>query len=99
MSVRRRNRSATKLRRKLNRIIERDGTDCFYCGIVTSVEARKTLCTKNYDNAATTLDHIKTHEAGGEFVAENLVIACYGCNKKRGNKTAAKFLKIIKNNS
>jgi 5-methylcytosine-specific restriction endonuclease McrA len=62
-------------------IYKRDDNKCQYCG-----------CTRGL-----TIDHIIPKSKGGEDTWENLVVACYTCNTKKGDKfleqTGMKLLK------
>ena len=62
---------------------------CCYCGVVTILRERK-----NYDQKPTdcTLEHIKSRLNGGREGRnrrENLTIACYACNIKKGIEDVA----------
>lgn len=41
---------------------------------------------------ATTVDHVVPRSVGGEDTDENLVAACVGCNKAKGDSSLAEFL-------
>lgn len=58
----------------LNRknLLIRDGHACQYCGKSTP---------------PLTIDHIVPRQRGGGDTWENLVIACLGCNNRKGNRT------------
>lgn len=51
-------------------IYKRDEHTCQYCGSKTSL----------------TIDHVIPKSKGGEDTWENLVVACYKCNTKKGDK-------------
>lgn len=83
----------------LAQVVERDGPNCFWCGVETSAQFRyllkiKGLCGEEARNRylAMTLDHIVPVKSGGPDTAENGLCACYGCNLKRGNMDASVFL-------
>lgn len=65
-------REGPRLSRKA--IYQRDGNTCQYCG--------KKLMTKEL-----TLDHVLPLSLGGKTSWTNLVVACFPCNNKKGNKT------------
>jgi hypothetical protein len=70
---RRHKRLYRKARRdKLPRLLQKYGTKCFWCGHELPKEA-------------ITVDHYIPLSKGGSNNTENLRIACYGCNQKRGN--------------
>jgi hypothetical protein len=62
------------------RIYARDGHRCVYC-----IELAERL----------TLDHLVPRSAGGTHSNENLLTACMGCNRKRGNTPVAAFVASI----
>ena len=51
----------------------RDEGTCQYCG-------------KKLKKSEATLDHLKPKSKGGRNTWENLVLACYRCNQRKGNK-------------
>jgi hypothetical protein len=57
-------------------IWKRDNYQCYYCG----VEIYDSLGKLDYENAAT-VDHVISRFSGGDDSTENLVTACWGCNK------------------
>lgn len=74
-----------------NLLIERDGPDCFYCGVGLKIFR----FTQFYGIARgdyATFDHIIPKSKGGGFVVQNLVLACADCNSERGNSDAGEFL-------
>lgn len=56
-------------------ILERDGYQCAYCGVV-SFKDRKRMH----------LDHIVPRKLGGEDIASNLITACKYCNISKGKR-------------
>jgi len=71
--VKRRKRLYRRARReKLPRLIEKYGDRCFWCG-------------HNLAPEAITVDHYIPLSKGGSNKTDNLRLACYGCNQKRGN--------------
>lgn len=63
-----------------DRLIERDGLICCYCGR----ELVRTI--KNRANQAT-IDHVIPKTQGGRNQLDNLVLCCYACNQEKGGKT------------
>jgi hypothetical protein len=61
-----------KRHRRLLRLVERDGTECVWCG------------TELGGTMAMTLDHVVPSSQGGTNDIENLVLACSPCNGMRG---------------
>lgn len=67
-----RNRApSSSLRQK---IIDRDNCICQYCG-------------KELEVSKIQIDHIVPYSLGGLTELDNLVVACLGCNRKKGSKT------------
>ncbi len=54
-------------------ILLRDRNTCQYCGVVLH-------------SAELTLDHVQPRSRGGLSTWENLVAACHGCNRRKGNQ-------------
>lgn len=61
-----------KKKRAQKDILERDGAECFFCGIDTTEENR-------------TLEHLLSVAHGGNNDQANLVIACESCNNEVGD--------------
>lgn len=68
----------------VQRIADRDGWYCSWCGIPLAMEETDT-------RPAATLDHLITRMAGGSNRFENQVIACSPCNQDRGSQTAEQY--------
>lgn len=64
-------------------IAERDGNTCKLC----LVEIDMTILYP--DPRCATVDHIIPWSLGGTHALENLQLACFGCNIRKGNKTPA----------
>jgi 5-methylcytosine-specific restriction endonuclease McrA len=64
---------------KRERIFERDGYRCVYCGQV-------------FPSEELTLDHVQPRLRGGDRSEGNLVTACGGCNVLKGHRRLAAFL-------
>ena len=60
------------------RIIERDGLRCVYCGIY--------LLTKEVN-----LDHVVPESKGGSTSYENLQVTCGKCNREKGILSESEF--------
>jgi len=65
------NISYVKISRK--NVWARDNGVCQYCG-------------KHLNIKDATLDHVIPRSMGGQKVWTNIVLSCYGCNQKKGNK-------------
>jgi hypothetical protein len=62
-----------------DRIFERDGFRCVYCGLVFPAEAL-------------TLDHVEPKMRGGDHSAGNLVTSCVTCNAQKAGEPAWSWL-------
>jgi HNH endonuclease len=62
-----------------DRIFERDGFRCVYCGLVFPADAL-------------TLDHVEPKMRGGDHSAGNLVTACATCNAQKAGEPAWSWL-------
>jgi 5-methylcytosine-specific restriction endonuclease McrA len=62
-----------------NRIFERDGYRCVYCGELWPVEEL-------------TVDHVEPRVRGGDHSEGNLVTACKACNTLKGHRRLSVFL-------
>lgn len=65
----------------LNSVIRRDGIRCHYCDIICE---RSKDGSDNRKNVATR-EHVVPSSLGGANALYNIVVACKGCNNKRGN--------------
>ena len=64
---------------KRNRIFDRDGYRCIYCGEQLPAEEL-------------TLDHVQPRVRGGDRSEGNLVTACMACNTLKGHRRLSRFL-------
>lgn len=64
-------------------IFERDKYQCQYCG---TKPPSKRAALKWMEEKALTFDHVVPKSRGGKTVWENIVTACYECNRKKGNQ-------------
>lgn len=64
-------------RRQINRLIERDGPTCAYCG-----------CSLTRETA--TRDHVIPLSKGGTSGLDNLVLSCGPCNRDKGDDESVK---------
>lgn len=64
-------------------IYARDGYRCQYCG---------TKCT----TAELTYDHVVPRSRGGRTTWENIVSACYACNRRKANRTPAEAGMVLR---
>lgn len=79
------NLRASALSRELRRnyLLERDGSLCAYC-------ERDLL----QEGVKMTIDHVVPLSAGGADELANLALACYECNRAKGNLPVEFFLQI-----
>ena len=66
-------------RTKRQRVWDRSGGMCAYCGMPLSVRDM-------------TMDHVVPKSRGGESRVSNLVASCSRCNRLKGARTAEEFL-------
>ena len=64
---------------KRQRIFERDGYRCVYCG-------------EQFTAEELTVDHVEPRVRGGDRSEGNLVTACGGCNTLKGHRRLSDFL-------
>ena len=79
-------RSAT---RRMQRLAERQGHRCCYCGVRT--------WSQHYDEAGewnnmATIEHIKCRDHGGTFRDSNIVMVCSECNGRRDQSNPVIFM-------
>jgi 5-methylcytosine-specific restriction endonuclease McrA len=65
---------------KRDRVFERDGHRCVYCGLVFAADELS-------------VDHVEPRVRGGDHSAGNLVTACRGCNTLKGQRRVSDFLR------
>lgn len=65
--------------RKRERIFQRDGWTCVYCGAAGT-------------DADLTIDHVEPRVKGGDGSDGNLVTCCRRCNERKGGEAAWSFL-------
>ena len=75
-------RRAKKRLTKKGRILRRQGGQCCYCG------SRLHL-------SQATFDHVVPQSAGGRRNGRNLVVSCFSCNNKRGDRPVAEFMRDV----
>lgn len=63
-------------------LVERDGPACAWCG---HTPWRRDL----------TLEHLVPRSRGGHLVPENVVLACRGCNKRRGARPVDAYVREL----
>ncbi len=68
-------------RERLERILERDGSDCVWC--------RRPLWLGHRDLS---VEHVVPRLKGGPAWAENEVVACRSCNRARGHAAPVQWL-------
>ena len=87
---------ANTIRRQMrDRVTERDGPNCFWCGRLTFEEVW--VDNRLPDNART-LDHlIPAGKGSARKDGRNCVIACQRCNKERGSLSLAAYAAVVMN--
>src|SRR4051812_31374304 len=63
-------------------LIERDGAACVWCG--------RELWRRDL-----TREHLVPRSRGGHLTAENAVLACRGCNKRRGSRPVDAYVREL----
>lgn len=63
-------------------LIERDGPHCVWCG--------RELWRRDL-----TLEHVVPRSRGGHMTAENAVVACRSCNRRRGSKPVDAYVREL----
>ena len=67
---------------RVDELIERDGPGCVWCG--------RTLWRRDL-----TLEHVVPRSRGGHLVAENALVACRACNRRRGSKPVDAYVREL----
>lgn len=67
------------------RLCEAQNHRCCYCGARMDEAGPKEL--------RPTFEHVQARTNGGSDRADNLVIACLGCNLRRGHRNVKKFMR------
>jgi 5-methylcytosine-specific restriction endonuclease McrA len=67
---------------KVEQLIERDGPACVWCG--------RELWRRDL-----TLEHVVPRSRGGHLTAENAVVACRTCNKRRGSRPVDAYVREL----
>ncbi len=62
------------------RVYERDGHECWYCGATEGL----------------TLDHMTPQSRGGTDCVDNLLTCCSSCNSAKRSKTFAEYIEFLK---
>lgn len=78
---------------RVNRLLERDGNTCHYCGI-------EFVMLKRSDNGqphprAPTLDHKVPKALGGDNSIDNMVLSCHHCNQMKGPLTDTEYKALL----
>ena len=66
----------------VDQLIERDGPSCVWCG---RSPWRRDL----------TLEHVVPRSRGGHLTAENALVACRGCNRRRGSRPVDAYVRQL----
>jgi 5-methylcytosine-specific restriction endonuclease McrA len=66
----------------VEQLIERDGPACVWCG---REPWRRDL----------TLEHVVPRSRGGHMTAENALVACRGCNRRRGSRPVDAYVRDL----
>lgn len=67
---------------KVEQLIARDGASCVWCG--------RELWRRDL-----TLEHVVPRSRGGHMTAENAVVACRSCNKRRGSRPVDAYVRDL----
>lgn len=69
----------------MEHIVERDGINCWICGIETTPTPKGIKWKKGTPHPQTmrTIDHVVPKADGGTYRSKNLKIACFKCNSSR----------------
>jgi 5-methylcytosine-specific restriction endonuclease McrA len=67
---------------RVEQLIERDGPSCVWCG---RRPWRRDL----------TLEHVVPRSRGGQTTAENAVVACRPCNRRRGSRPVDAYVRDL----
>ena len=67
---------------QVEELIERDGSACVWCG--------RELWVRDL-----TREHVVPRSRGGPMTAENAVVACRACNKRRGSKPVDAYVREL----
>jgi 5-methylcytosine-specific restriction endonuclease McrA len=67
---------------KVDQLIERDGGICVWCG--------RELWRRDL-----TLEHVVPRSRGGHAIAENAVVACRACNRRRGSRPVDAYVRDL----
>ena len=65
-------------------LVDRDGPQCRYCGVVTHNEKEPIYSRR-------TFDHVVPVSAGGKDELRNGVVACHNCNSRKGSRAVQSF--------
>ncbi|MBI1392710.1 MAG: hypothetical protein GC152_08220 [Alphaproteobacteria bacterium] len=79
----------TLTRRLGERVLEKSGGQCFYCG--ERLIWRRETKVKKRIRREFVVDHFVPKRRGGTDRIENLVPACWNCNSSKGPKTISEF--------
>jgi 5-methylcytosine-specific restriction endonuclease McrA len=76
----RRRHAKRKLKRIKGKVLEEQGNKCYYCEICFTYETLPVW------------EHKTPLALGGSAKADNVVLSCRACDKRKGTKTAEEFL-------
>lgn len=68
---------------QVGELIERDGRACVWCG-------------RELWDRDLTREHLVPRSRGGHMTAENAVVACRACNKRRGSKPVDAYVRELR---
>lgn len=85
-----------KKRQKWWRLIAQQGGKCFYCGEYFCHPAEMWRKGGAPHAMAPTIDHFIPKALGGKNRADNLVMACNGCNLAKGPLTGTDFMECMR---
>lgn len=73
--------------RELSRYKKRNAIKFSRENVYARDKGRCQYCSKNVTRAESTYDHVLPRDLGGKTKWDNIVIACYGCNQRKRNRT------------
>ena len=73
------------LKKHYHEIVKRDGNRCVYCGRTPIYPAYLSYAGNHHKEMAT-IDHVIPKCKGGTDDLDNLVLACWACNVRKGTR-------------
>ena len=66
----------------IEQLIERDGSSCVWCG-------------RRLWRGDLTVEHVVPRSRGGHLTAENALVACRSCNRRRGSRPVDAYVRDL----